>query len=288
MRTLMRCAGLLSLAIVVVAASTAKAAETPLALDGYCPVCIVKGNKWVKGNPEISTTYDGKQYNFPSDDQIQTFLADPAKYVPALGGDCTVCFANGGKRNPGKVHFSARHNGRLFLFPNDELRQAFKADPKKFENVDLAADGNCVVCRAEAGKKMPGKAEFTAVHKGMRYLFPSDGQRQMFLANPAKYVTDATDSQSSTSPASSEEIVFSGTSNCAACEYGVHPLKASNTLGLAVDGTDGKVYIVEDAHELYPKVYEGRFEKLKLQVRGKVVKTEGKFVWVESSELKTL
>ncbi len=286
MKKLMCCVG--SLAVVVVIASTAKAAETALALEGYCSVCIVEANKWVKGNPEFSTTYDGKQYNFPSDKQLQMFVANPAKYVPALGGDCTVCFANAGKRGPGNIRFSSRHKGRLFLFPNDELRQAFKADPKQFENVDLAADGNCVVCRVEAGKEVPGKPEFTAFHNGMRYLFPSDKQRQMFLASPAKYVKETVESLSSLQTTSSEEIVFSGTSSCAACDYGVHPLKASDTLGLAVESSDGTVYIVEDAHELYPKIYEDRFDKLKLQVSGKVVKTDGKFVWVESSDLKVL
>jgi len=278
----------LSLAVVLLVASEAKSAETPLALEGYCPVCIVEGNKWVKGNPEFSTTYDGKQYNFPSAKLRQTFLANPVKYVPALGGDCTVCFARSGERAPGNIRFSVRHKGRLYLFPNDEMRQTFKANPGQYENVDLAAGGNCVVCRMKADKRMPGKPEFTAVYKGMRYQFPSDTQRQMFLASPAKYVKATSESQSSLESATSQEIVFSGTSNCAACEYGVHPIKASNTLGLAVEASDGTVYIVEDAHELYPKVYEDRFDNLKLQVRGKVIKTEGKFVWVESSDLKIL
>ncbi len=33
--------------------------EVRLGLDGYCPVCIVDGKKWVRGNPEFQTTYDG-------------------------------------------------------------------------------------------------------------------------------------------------------------------------------------------------------------------------------------
>lgn len=288
MRTVKHGTGMLAMAFVTLVTSVSQAAETPLALEGFCSVCIVEANKWVQGSPEFSTVYDGKQYNFPSDEQRQMFLANPAKYVPALGGDCTVCFVNAGKRTPGNIRFAVRHNARLFLFPSDEIRQAFRADPAQFEKADLAADGNCIVCQIEADKVMPGKAEFTAYYNGMRYQFPGDDQRQVFLANPAKYVVAASSNEAAVIPASSEELVVSGTSTCAACEYGVHPLKASNTLGLAITSGDGNVYIVEDAHELYPQVYEDRFEKLNLEVRGNVVKTDGKFVWIESNELKTL
>ncbi len=288
MRTAKQCANLLTLALVVSVSSLARAADVPLALEGFCSVCITEANKWVPGKPEFSTVFDGQQYNFPGDAQRQMFLADPAKYVPALGGDCTVCFLNAGKRTPGNIRFAVRHNERLFLFPSDEIRQAFKADPVRFENADLAAAGQCIVCQVEAGKAMPGKAEFTAIHDGMRYLFPGAEQRQMFLANPAKYVPAAGTNESAALPVSSKELVISGTSTCAACEYGVHPLKASDTLGLAITGDDGNVYIVEDAHELYPQVYEDRFDKLKLKVHGKVLKTDGKFVWVQSRNLETL
>ena len=62
-------------------------------LRGYCPVCILDANKWVKGSPEHQATYDGVTYSFPDEAIKQKFLADPAKYVPALGGDCIVCYA---------------------------------------------------------------------------------------------------------------------------------------------------------------------------------------------------
>lgn len=83
-------------------------------------------------------------------------------------------------------------------------------------------------------------------------------------------------------------INVQGTTTCATCEYGVPPLGAKNTLGLAVDKTDGKVYIVEDAHLLYPKLYEARFQKLKLELKGQVLQTKGKFVWVKPSSLETV
>ena len=71
-----------------------------IGLGGYCPVCIIDANKWAKGSPEYEATYDGVTYYFPEEAIKEKFLANPAKYVPALGGDCIVCYAKLGKRSP--------------------------------------------------------------------------------------------------------------------------------------------------------------------------------------------
>ena len=94
--------------------------------------------KWVRGNPNHKAEYDGKTYYFPGEKQKEVFLADPAKYVPALGGDCTVCYVKLGKRVPGNVHHAAFHGKRLFLFPGDAQQQEFLANAEKYANVDLA------------------------------------------------------------------------------------------------------------------------------------------------------
>ena len=67
----------------------------------------------------------------------------------------------------------------------------FEATPEEFVNVDLAANGNCIVCSVKANKQIPGKPEFTAIHDGMRYLFPSDDARQMFIAAPNNFLNAA-------------------------------------------------------------------------------------------------
>ncbi len=88
-----------------------------IGLEGYCPVCILDANKWAKGSPEHQATYDGVTYYFPEEAIKEKFLANPAKYVPALGGDCIVCYAKLGKRVPGSINHTARYDNRLFLFP---------------------------------------------------------------------------------------------------------------------------------------------------------------------------
>ena len=143
--------------------------------------------KWVRGTSDHQTKYDGRTYYFPSEKQKELFLANPAKYVPALGGDCTVCYAKMGKRMPGNIRNAAFHNQRLFLFPSADLKKEFLAQPDQYANVDLALDGKCTVCRVEMNQDVSGKPEIAVVHQGFRYLFPSEEQRKMFLANPAKY-----------------------------------------------------------------------------------------------------
>ncbi len=164
------------------------AAKKPaLALEGNCPVCILTAQKWVKGNEQIAAEYDGKTYLFPGEEQKKMFLTDPAKFVPALGGDCIVCYVQGGKRPAGKIEHYSLYKDRLFLFPSEAEKAEFDAQPTKYANGDLAYHGNCAVCFGSMKKEVPGKSEFTVVHHGLRYLFPSAKERQVFLAEPDKF-----------------------------------------------------------------------------------------------------
>ena len=164
--------------------------QAPLALKGYCAVSILEMRKWVKGDPAYRVVYDGHSYLFANEQGKKMFEANPAKYVPALGGDCVVAVVKMGKRVPGDIRNSAVHNGRLYLFSNAEGKKMFLADTATYANADLALGGKCPVCAA-GGHDMPGKPEIAAFHKGLRYLLPSDEMRDKFLANPEKYVSAA-------------------------------------------------------------------------------------------------
>ncbi|MEM9366265.1 MAG: hypothetical protein AAGD07_09720 [Planctomycetota bacterium] len=167
--------------------SQTKTVATPTALQGYCPVCVIEMKKWVKGSPQFAASYDGKRYLFPGEEQKQMFLKDPAKYVPAMGGNCTVCAVNMGQTVAGSVMFPALYENRLYLFPGEQQKQEFRSNPTKYANADVAYGGKCAVCRAEMNQVVDGKPEFTAFYSGKRYWFPEEKQRAMFLGNPAKY-----------------------------------------------------------------------------------------------------
>ena len=275
-----------------------------VALSGFCPVCIIDMKQWVRGTSQHLAKYDGKVYYFPNAQIKQTFLENPGKYVPALGGDCTVCLAKMGKRMPGSVYHSAYHKSRLYLFPGEEQKQMFVANPAQFANVDLAMNGMCSVCKVEMGQDVQGVPEHAAYHNGMRYLFPGKDQLKMFHANPQKYTTPIAApapgipgvptsslparNDSATAAAMREVVTVVGTSTCAGCEHGVTPIGSPETLGLGVETEDCKLVVVEEAHDRYPDVYKGRFKKLQLEVSGTVVKTEGQICWLQPTELRVI
>ncbi len=139
------------------------------------------------GNPRLVATFDGKTYAFVDDAERQAFAATPTQYVPVLGGDCVVAYAQNGQRVPGSVKFASKQGDRLYLFSNADARAMFAANPASFADSDLAYGGNCVVCAVGMGQSMPGRPEFTSIHKGLRYRFPSADQQREFMADPAKY-----------------------------------------------------------------------------------------------------
>ncbi len=172
----------------VVALAQGSGSERPAtALDGYCPVCIVKADKLVRGTPAYSSVYDGKKYLFPSEEQKTMFDENPAAFAPAMGGNCVVCKVEMKKEVPGKPDIHLVYNGRLYLFPSEKQLKMFKADPEKYADADLALNGNCPVCKVDLKKDVKGKPEIAYDYHGTRYLFPAKEQLEKFKASPQKY-----------------------------------------------------------------------------------------------------
>ncbi|WP_148618636.1 hypothetical protein [Mariniblastus fucicola] len=260
--------------------------QTEIGLEGNCPVCFIKHGKWVKGSKEHAASFDGVTYLFPSEKVKEVFEENPIAYVPAFGGDCTVCFVNSGKRVPGKIEFATVSNERLFLFPGDKPLKAFQESPEKYADVDIAQDGNCIVCKVKAGKDVPGDKKFTAVHNGLRYLFPSDRERQAFVASPEKFL--AATETASDKTAKTSAIRIQGRAACAACEFGVTAINSPDQLGFAVTTDDGRVFVIEDVHTRWPQLYKDRYDGNRVAVSGEVIKTEGKFTWINPEYVKPL
>lgn len=159
----------------------------PVALNGYCPVCMVKMDKLVKGSPAYSTVYDGKKYLFPSQEQKEMFDKDPAAFAPALGANCVVCKVELKKDVPGKPEVHLVYKGRLYLFPSEKQLEMFKANPEKYADADVALGGFCPVCKVDMGKDVKGKPDIAIDYHGRRYVFPSVEMREKFRKNPRKY-----------------------------------------------------------------------------------------------------
>lgn len=195
-------------------ANQARTVDAPLALEGYCSVCLMRGQRWVKGTSEHSVVFDGRQYLFPSENEKSAFLSAPSQYTPVLNGDSIVAYADSGKRVPGSIRQGMLHDGRLYLFQSEAEKQRFTRNPNQYARADLAYRGQCAVCRSNGGN-VAGKPEFTARYQGIRYWFPTDGQREQFLTQPANYAVETT---VATMVARSGESCPCGSKNCKACQ----------------------------------------------------------------------
>ncbi len=72
--------------------------------NGYDVVSCFS-NKAIEGNNQFKTTFDGVDYKFSSEENLNTFLKDPKKYLPQYGG--YYAYAIGAKAE--KVALTQKH-----------------------------------------------------------------------------------------------------------------------------------------------------------------------------------
>lgn len=156
-------------------------------MGGYCPVMQHDKNAWVRGRYEHHVKIDGLLFLTAGAPEREAMLADPAKYIPALGGDCPVSLVDYGERESGSTFHAAQYKGRLYLFADAERKAAFAAQPKRYADIDLAASGACIVTLKDLGKSTPGLAEYAAWYNGLLYRFLGPDEKAKFLAAPENY-----------------------------------------------------------------------------------------------------
>ena len=85
--------------------------------EGYDVVAYFN-NSVEKGNKKFTTTHDNVKYKFSSEENLNTFKANPEKYVPQYGGYCAYAVAVKGEKvsiNPKTYQI---RDGKLYLFYN--------------------------------------------------------------------------------------------------------------------------------------------------------------------------
>lgn len=65
------------------------------AVGGYDTVSYHMGGAPVRGSREFRTEWQGAEWRFASQDNLDLFLADPELYAPAYGGHCAWAMAQG-------------------------------------------------------------------------------------------------------------------------------------------------------------------------------------------------
>lgn len=91
--------------------------KTRLAIKGYDPVAYFPegGGEPKKGKPEFALEHKGVTYQFASQENLDRFKADPAKYEPSFGGWCAWAMRDGDKVQVDPKSFLVQDD-RLLLF----------------------------------------------------------------------------------------------------------------------------------------------------------------------------
>ncbi|AZP13343.1 YHS domain-containing (seleno)protein [Undibacterium parvum] len=97
------------------------------AIRGYDPVAYFKQNKPVKGRKDLSTTWQGAQWHFSSQANLDAFKADPEKYAPQYGGYCAYGVAQGYTPEIDPSAYKVL-NGKLYLNLSPVVLKKWKKD----------------------------------------------------------------------------------------------------------------------------------------------------------------
>jgi len=122
LRTLIAAAALVASPAIFTTTAAAETAVAPiftaednnLAVSGYDTVSYFSGAP-VKGSADFATTYEGATFQFASQENLDTFLADPAKYAPAYGGYCAWAIGANDALAPGDPNVYKIVDGTLYL-----------------------------------------------------------------------------------------------------------------------------------------------------------------------------
>ncbi len=108
---------------------TAPAADSPLTLDGFCPVTLAEKENWEKGNPQWGAIHRGRTYLFASGECQQRFLADPDRYSPVLSGFDPIKYIDQGQVVTGKRRHGMWFRGQMYLFADEASLDRFRQFP---------------------------------------------------------------------------------------------------------------------------------------------------------------
>ncbi len=103
-----------------------------VALEGFCPVSLVKNEQWAQGQAEWSVNHLGRTYHCAGPVERECFLVNPDRYVPALGGCDPVVLLETARRVPGQLDYCVTYDGKLYMFCNAANLAKFRQDARRY------------------------------------------------------------------------------------------------------------------------------------------------------------
>ncbi|MEW4487449.1 hypothetical protein AB1L42_05175 [Thalassoglobus sp. JC818] len=98
-------------------------------LKGFCPVALRDTRELLDTDDRYSAIFNNREYSFSSPHALESFLASPAKYAPALRGSDVIHYALTGEEEEGSLNHAVWYKGRLYLFTSVETMETFVAAP---------------------------------------------------------------------------------------------------------------------------------------------------------------
>jgi len=111
------------------------------ALQGYDPVSYFKG-KPAKGKKEFVFNYQGVNYRFQTQENLEAFKKNSAAYEPQYGGWCAYAMGSSGEKVELDPETYKIIDGKLYLFYNKYFNNTLKTWNKDEKNLKLKADKN--------------------------------------------------------------------------------------------------------------------------------------------------
>jgi YHS domain-containing protein len=108
------------------------------AIRGYDPVAYFTEGKPVAGKKEFSLTWMEATWYFSSQQNLETFKANPEKYAPQFGGFCAFGVSRGYKVKTEPEAWTII-DGKLYLNYNLDVQKEWSKDPSGYI---LKANGN--------------------------------------------------------------------------------------------------------------------------------------------------
>lgn len=176
-------------------AETLKSADAlDLALEGHCPVSYHTDNRAIVGDAKYRADYQGYTYCLADADKQKKFQEDPEKYVPRIGGLCTVALGGPyGNRFSGDPKVFAVVEGKLYLCSSERAKRSFDQRPEHYisraEELYKAPElkAMCPVS-LQRGAPEQGQSEYRTVFRGRVYHFKGAEELEAFKKEPDRFV----------------------------------------------------------------------------------------------------
>lgn len=101
-------------------------------LKGFCPVTLRDDRDLADARPQFKAVFQGKVYNFATEEARDKFEKTPKAYAPIAGGNDVVASKIESSDVEGSLEHAVWFRDRLYLFSSAKTKAAFEATPTKF------------------------------------------------------------------------------------------------------------------------------------------------------------